>query len=431
MQKSKNFDNMHKRIVSIILALTFILTFFGCKKSDSVQAHEYPVTIADVTIKKSPEKVVALSDSLADIILALGLETKLVARTDECTQEELSPLPSIGSAENINLDKILYYSPDLILIDKDLDSNISAKLQELSIPVIYLKPATGRDSFIALYKNLGSILAGAQTGNKLGEDTANHILMTLDDINRVIPQKSTVTTACYFFDSNKKIATGDTFASLLIEISGATNIAKSSTGFTIDTNILKISNPSFIFCAENAKNDLLADSTISTLNASKNGNVYEMNEHLMTRQGHTVVDAAIFMAGKMYPELASSNSSKLTNDENDSDQKNNTQVEPDSTESNVEEPQNDQQQESIETNKIVHISDGEVSDNVLKVETRLDELDFMPSKPNNVFDEYTVRAITDFQYINGLDATGEANEKTLDLLFSDNAIPRGEPSRIK
>ena len=88
-------------------------------------------------------------------------------------------------------------------------------------------------------------------------------------------------------------------------------------------------------------------------------------------------------------------------------------------------------QESIETNKIVHISDGEVSDNVLKVETRLDELDFMPSKPNNVFDEYTVRAITDFQYINGLDATGEANEKTLDLLFSDNAIPRGEPSRIK
>ena len=65
------------------------------------------------------------------------------------------------------------------------------------------------------------------------------------------------------------------------------------------------------------------------------------------------------------------------------------------------------------------------------METRLDELDFMPSKPNGIFDEYTVRAITDFQYINGLSVTGEANEKTLELLFSDDAIPRGEPSRDK
>ena len=55
----------------------------------------------------------------------------------------------------------------------------------------------------------------------------------------------------------------------------------------------------------------------------------------------------------------------------------------------------------------------------------------MPTKPDNVFNEYTVRAITDFQYINGLNATGEANKETLELLFSDHAKSREEPSRVK
>ena len=74
---------------------------------------------------------------------------------------------------------------------------------------------------------------------------------------------------------------------------------------------------------------------------------------------------------------------------------------------------------------------GESSDEVLKLEKRLDDFDFMPTKPDGVFDDYTKRAITDFQFINNLLTTGEADEKTLDLIFSDEAIPRGEPSREK
>lgn len=420
MQKIKKFNSINKKIISTILSLLIILSFSSCKKSDSKHIDEYPVTVSGVTIQKSPEKVVVLSDSLADIILALELENKLIARTDECTQEKLATLPSIGSIQNIDLNKISSYSPDLILADKTIENNLLEKLQTLNIPVICLEPATKRESFITLYQDLGSILAGAQTGKTLGENTANNILMTLDDINRIIPKKGVVTTACYFYDSNKKIASGDTLASMLLELSGATNIAKGSTNFNIDTTALKISNPNFIFCAENTKNDLLADSTIASLQAAQNGNTFEMDKSLMTRQGHTVVDAVTFMASKMYPEIATSNSSKSDNNETSSKQENTSQAESNSTESIAE-----------KTYENIQISNGDVSDDVLKVENRLDELNFMPTKPDNVFNEYTVRAITDFQYINGLNATGEANKETLELLFSDHAKTREEPSRVK
>ena len=420
MQKIKKFNSINKKIISTILSLLIILSFSSCKKSDSKHIDEYPVTVSGVTIQKSPEKVVVLSDSLADIILALELENKLIARTDECTQEKLATLPSIGSIQNIDLNKISSYSPNLILADKTIENNLLEKLQTLNIPVICLEPATKRESFITLYQDLGSILAGAQTGKTLGENTANNILMTLDDINRIIPKKGVVTTACYFYDSNKKIASGDTLASMLLELSGATNIAKGSTNFNIDTTALKISNPNFIFCAENTKNDLLADSTIASLQAAQNGNTFEMDKSLMTRQGHTVVDAVTFMASKMYPEIATSNSSKSDNNETSSKQENTSQAESNSTESIAE-----------KTYENIQISNGDVSDDVLKVENRLDELNFMPTKPDNVFNEYTVRAITDFQYINGLNATGEANKETLELLFSDHAKSREEPSRVK
>ena len=420
MQKIKKFNSINKKIISTILSLLIILSFSSCKKSDSKHIDEYPVTVSGVTIQKSPEKVVVLSDSLADIILALELENKLIARTDECTQEKLATLPSIGSIQNIDLNKISSYSPDLILADKTIENNLLEKLQTLNIPVICLEPATKRESFITLYQDLGSILAGSQTGKTLGENTANNILMTLDDINRIIPKKGVVTTACYFYDSNKKIASGDTLASMLLELSGATNIAKGSTNFNIDTTALKISNPNFIFCAENTKNDLLADSTISSLQAAQNGNTFEMDKSLMTRQGHTVVDAVTFMASKMYPEIATSNSSKSDNNETSSKQEGTSQTESNSTESIAE-----------KTYENIQISIGDVNDDVLKVENRLDELNFMPTKPDNVFNEYTVRAITDFQYINGLNATGEANKETLELLFSDHAKSREEPSRVK
>lgn len=420
MQKIKKFNSINKKIISTILSLLIILSFSSCKKSDSKHIDEYPVTVSGVTIQKSPEKVVVLSDSLADIILALELENKLIARTDECTQEKLATLPSIGSIQNIDLDKISSYSPNLILADKTIENNLLEKLQTLNIPVICLEPATKRESFITLYQDLGSILAGAQTGKTLGENTANNILMTLDDINRIIPKKGVLTTACYFYDSNKKIASGDTLASMLLELSGATNIAKGSTNFNIDTTALKISNPNFIFCAENTKNDLLADSTIASLQAAQNGNTFEMDKSLMTRQGHTVVDAVTFMASKMYPEIATSNSSKSDNNETSSKQEDTSQAESNSTESIAE-----------KTYENIQISNGDVSDDVLKVENRLDELNFMPTKPDNVFNEYTVRAITDFQYINGLNATGEANKETLELLFSDHAKTREEPSRVK
>lgn len=414
-------NRINIKIVCLAMSVILFLSLFGCNKSKTDKS-EYPVTVAGVTVKKSPEKVLALSDSLADIVLALDLETKLVARTDETTQAKLSPLPTVGSQSNINVDSIVEYSPDLILVDKELNQETLSRLENANIPIILLNPANSVSTFKSLYIDIGTILKGNKSGKALGEKISSSILLTIDNISRLIPDSGVKPTACYFYDSNKKIATGDTFVSNLIDFSGATNIAKGLLDLKIDTQILKMSDPTYIFCAQGVKESLLEDNTISSLSAVFNNNVYEMDKYLMTRQGHSVVDAVTYMAGKMYPELESSkkgNKSKNVNPKQ-SEQ---------SIDANISSDTNKDDSSTDKKNKTLIY--GESSDEVLKLEKRLDDLDFMPTKPDGVFDDYTKRAITDFQFINNLLTTGEADEKTLDLIFSDEAIPRGEPSREK
>ena len=60
--------------------------------SGGAVAGEFPVEVAGVTISARPQKVVVLSPSLADVVLALGYETQLTAVAQECTQESLRDL---------------------------------------------------------------------------------------------------------------------------------------------------------------------------------------------------------------------------------------------------------------------------------------------------------------------------------------------------
>ena len=62
-------------------------------------------------------------------------------------------------------------------------------------------------------------------------------------------------------------------------------------------------------------------------------------------------------------------------------------------------------------------------DEVFTLETRLNALGYL-AEPNDIYDEDTTSALKAFQQANGLEATGEADEVSLNLLNSSDAVTR-------
>ena len=81
-------------LVTIITAMMFV----GCGSSDiseGVAKNDYPITINGVTLNSQPTGVAVLSQNIADVILTGGFEATLKAKSEDCTQEDLSILPNL------------------------------------------------------------------------------------------------------------------------------------------------------------------------------------------------------------------------------------------------------------------------------------------------------------------------------------------------
>lgn len=70
---------------------------------------------------------------------------------------------------------------------------------------------------------------------------------------------------------------------------------------------------------------------------------------------------------------------------------------------------------------------GEQDEEVVNIQNRLAELGYFYEDSTGYFGDLTLAAVTAFQNANGLEATGEVDEETYVLLFSDNAVENPNP----
>lgn len=135
-----------------------------------------------------------------------------------------------------------------------------------------------------------------------------------------------------------------------------------------------------------------------------------MDPSLMLLQGEQMVDAVSFMAGTVYPELLKSTSSAVS-------------APPEST-SSGKSAGTSSANTSSGLNLNQTLKKGMQSDDVLKMQNRLQELGYMFVKPTGLFAEGTEQSVKDFQLLNSLSATGIADPATLQKMFSSGAVKR-------
>lgn len=284
-------------LASATLALTSPATA-ASKKKTTKSIKGFPVTVKDsrgpVKISKKPVRIVSLSASATESLFAVGAGKQVVAVDDQSNYPAEAPKTKL-SGFTPNLEAIVGYKPDLVLISNDT-KDLAAGLTKLKVPVLLLPAANTIDD---AYSQIEVI--GAATGHLA--DSAILVSRMRADIAKLtekVAKRAKPVTFYHELDDTFYSVTSKTFIGSIYTLAGLTNIAdaadKDSGGYPQLTNEYIIAqNPDLIFladtkCCKQSAQTVAARPGWGELNAVKKSQVIALDDDIASRWGPRIVD---------------------------------------------------------------------------------------------------------------------------------------------
>ncbi len=320
--------NLKLAVVTMLLALSVV----GCSSNESTipesnslpteaggqvadgtdTSTTFPITMTDsrgvaVTVAEEPMRIVSLAPNTTEILAFLGAEEKIVGRTRYCSYpESLADVPEVGGTSDPNVEAVVALEPDLVIASTHTSPEILEKLESLDIPVAFLNEQEDfQGTYDAIYKT--AMLIGKQ-------DAAEEVVAAM--------QASVAATKAYveeatadgtlpkvyymmWFGDSDSTAGGDTFIGELIRMAGAINIAEDVVGWGITKEVIAEQDPDIIILPTGTTTleTLQATPFYQDLRAIKEGNVFEVDNDMISRQGPRIVDALAALAEGIHPPV--------------------------------------------------------------------------------------------------------------------------------
>ncbi len=420
--------NNIKRLMAAAIAGVLIISAAACSDSS---ANEYPVKIAGHTFDAKPESVVCLSDSVADILIACGYADAIIAKTDECDQEELDNIPSVGARDSISVQKIASVSPDVVFTDRTVPEEVLEELNEDDYNVLNMIKAHDSKELSILYESISAVMGGNETGRENGEKKASSLLQSFDAMERTIPDRDeneAQITACYLYDVDGTAATDDAMCGQLFNYAKVLNVCAASETSLNTSEAIKLSNPNYIFCDVGVKKQIMSDERYKNLDAVKNKKVYEIDAKTFDRQGDSMTEVLSFIIQTIYPELKSqTNEESIETSESSEVSETSAKEESKNESSKTEKTTKVKADNSLEITDDMEFGQGDENEAIKNIQQRLKDLGYGKFEDGitDYFGEQTAKAFKAFQKKNGLDQDGYASAEALRLLFSDKAKAAG------
>ena len=239
----------------------------------------------------SYERVVSLSPSGTEILFALGLNDKLVARTDFCNfPEEAKKIDSVGGfdGKSFSIETVLSFSPDFVYLTNGMHNHLINTLESLGIKV-YLSDV---NSIEDIYKEITEVskLFGIE---KIGKQYVDKMSLELSNIKKDNVQK---TIYCEIFNSPFLTCGKNSFINDIIEYAGGKNIFDflDSSYPQVSEEIIIVSNPQIILAPDYSETDLekiYYRNAWQNIDAIKNKKVFSVSGDIFTRPGPRVIEA--------------------------------------------------------------------------------------------------------------------------------------------
>ena len=267
--------------------------FSGCTAAEN--SKDWPVTVGGATIDKEPQNIVVLNDCFADIISYIGYDIKMVGRSDECDQEFLHVVPSVGKAATPDINAITTPETDLVIADGTLSADAKASIEEGGAKVVTLEVPTTEDALKQLYVDLGTALGGKETGSAKGEDGYTELLDMLSTMNTAT-SNIVCTVAYLYLDGSGQLCTfvKDTLEYKFFNYNGNTNIVDNQTEPVVNPDELHIGSPNYIFYdSEEVLALLKSDERYANIHALQHNGTLLIPRKAFNRYG-TSAEQAIF-----------------------------------------------------------------------------------------------------------------------------------------
>lgn len=275
-----------KKFLSVLLVLTML---FSLCAPAFAQETVYPVTVVDhsgreVTIEEEPEKLVSGYYISTSLLIALGLEDKLVGIEAKASKRpiyklsapELIDLPSVGTAKEFDLEGCAALEPDLVILPIKLKSAVET-LEALGIDVLLVNPENQ------------ALLSGMMYMIALATNTVDEVKALLDFASaqekRLAETLGNAEAPSVYLAGNSSFLStaGKTmYQSDMIRLAGGKNVADAITDpywVEIDYEQLLAWDPEYIILASDASytaDDVLADPNLKDCKAVVNGCVYQL-----------------------------------------------------------------------------------------------------------------------------------------------------------
>lgn len=245
---------------ALLCLLIMTMLFAGCSKlgeydgkGKGIAANNYPVTIYDVTVAKSPEKVISISPAITEIICELGFSDSLAGRSEYCTYpDSIKDIKTVGSSAKPDIDAIIAIAPDVLFTQSPMSSMDKTSLEAKKIKVVTIPAPKSYPELIDVY----GAVAKVYRGNNLSDAAIADHVMSFNNELTAVSEKNHSKKYVWFMSEVGAIATGDTIESNLLSIFG-TNVAADYKNYKADVAKIVEGEPDTVFVSKGMTKEML------------------------------------------------------------------------------------------------------------------------------------------------------------------------------
>jgi len=287
---------MHNRTVKqylLFLASFLLLTFsrVGAQPTLEIDNHDNGQEL----------RIVSLSPNVTETLYALGAGETLVGRSDYCNYpEQVTALPSVGTLYNPSLETLLSLEPTVAISSAFVPEDFLSSVERAGIEVVQLDTQQTFQGTYGLIRKIAEVV-GKQSEAEL------MILSMQNTVREVVSSYKNETKPSVYmvidFGGFDATATGDTFLGEMIELAGATNVAKDARNWTYSKELLMEADPEILLL--NPRWGESGEATIQEFRTTKpysdlSGEIIVFDADSTSRQGPRSADALKALAALIH-----------------------------------------------------------------------------------------------------------------------------------
>lgn len=260
----------------------------------------FPVTVEwnglSTTIESQPQAIVSLSPTATEMLFAVGAGSQVIAVDEYSYYPDEAPVTDL-SGFTPNLEAIVSYGPDLVIVSDDIDGIVSA-LDGVGIPTLVLPGVATVDGVFDQIRVVGAATGNVSRADELASEMETEIDSLVAGIDR--PEDSLT----YYHELGSDgggsfySVTSSTFIGEVFGAFGLENIADpaDADGFgypVLSVEFILDADPNLIFytsCCGDTAESIAARPGWESITAVRNGSMYELNDDLASRWGPRLVE---------------------------------------------------------------------------------------------------------------------------------------------